>query len=265
MNRYSSDMIETMKTSTITLFLTLLFTSCNILQDTDNTTGGLSGRCGPGAEVNVLFIGESEIIDSDIAQSTLDHACGERKNIAVKVYAPFGFGLAEHAADFNLEEKLILLKWDFIIIAEHSSRIRDSQYNFDSISVPAMNQLKSRISHLSPESKIYLLSNWSSFTDYDDDSIIIQNRYNSLASAVNIPLIKLNFFWEIVFNDSTKPFDSNALWAADTVSPSVIGKVLTSALIYRTLAGKAVSSDAFDEQFTPAMYIRSMVNQFLKD
>lgn len=250
-----------MKTSIIALFLPILI-SCNILQDTDNTTGGMGGRCGPGAETNVLFIGESELEDSLIPQRVLDHACGERMNIAVTVYAPFSYGLQDHSDDSSLDIQLKSNHWDLIIIFEHSKLMRDPSFDFNALSKPALNQLKTKIKNANPDTKIFLAENWSSQTEFENDSDIIQNRYASLSNANNINLIKTNVFWEAIFNDSSKPFPANELWASDTVSPSEIGQAAFSGLIFAQIIEAQLSVDSVREETPTFNYIKDRVNEF---
>ena len=210
----------------------------------------------------MFYLGESEVLDSGIPQSTLDHACGEYKNVAVKVYAPYGFGLSELSDDYGLEEKLQEFKWDVIVISEFSRRIKDSDFDFNAITLPALNKIKSKIKNVSPLAKVLLLPNWSEYLYFEEDSSIIQSRYKALSNANRIELVEANLFWEAIFNDESKPFESRDLWAADTVNPSAIGRIVFSSLIYSHFTDEDLSLDAFDEEDEISLYLKERVNQF---
>lgn len=252
-----------MKTLSITMFLLLLISGCNILQDTDTTTGSNSNRCGANSENDILFIAESELDDSGIPQSVLSMGCRQDHRMTVTVFAPFGYSLADHEIDNNLKEIIESKAWEHVFIEEKSNLMSNPGYAHIANSLPALSRLKSFILTSNPNTKISLIENWSNEFDFVSDSMNIQERYLDLSNATGLPVIKANQFWEQVHSDGAKPFVNSELWRGGGNSPSDLGTILISGLILTYIIETDLTSENFtDSTSNKIIYLKEEINEF---
>ena len=99
----------------------MLVISCNVLLDTNDTTGGIGVDCEEltGKAVNILFIGNTYTSQHNIPKMLKDITCS--KGIKTEVYK-----VTEHNSRFldhdsNADTDFIIKKkkWDYIILQNH--------------------------------------------------------------------------------------------------------------------------------------------------
>lgn len=244
------------------MFHSFLLFSCNILQDTDSTNDSSGKRCGPGLEVNVLIIAESEIEDSEISQTTLDLGCRQRMNLKVSVFASFGYSLSDLESDGNLASLLTKTKWDFVFISEHSNLIIDPAYDHAVNSLPPLTSLKNKILNSSPEADIFLVQNWSRADSFSADSSFIQDRYNDLGIGAGLNVVEANKLWAEVYTDPLAPFAPSELWLSNSRTPSDLGEMLISGLIFVEISKAAITVDNLNKPSSNIIYIKDEINSF---
>lgn len=251
-----------MKTSIVTVFLITLISSCNILQDTDSTSGGVDNRCGVGSTMDVLFIGESEIEESEVPQNVLSMGCRKGLRMSVTVFAPEGYSIADHAVDNNLASLIQSKSWEYVFISESSQLSLDAGYDHVVNTAPPLESLKAIILNSYPASKIMLVENWSREESFVSDNLVIQNKYSELGLATGTELVKLNQLWEEVYSDNTKQFLNSELWLNDGVQPSKLGSLLISGLVMTHLTELDLTSEYFTRMSARNLYLLSKINEF---
>lgn len=244
------------------MFHSFLLFSCNILQDTDSTNDSSGKRCGPGVEVNVLFIAESEFEDSEISQTTLDLGCRQRMNLKVSVFAPVGYSLSELESDGNLANLITKTRWDFVFISEHSNLVIDPAYDHLVSSLLPLISLKNKILNSSPEADIFLVQNWSRADSFSTDSSLIQDRYSDLGIGAGLNIVEANKLWEEVYTDPLVPFAPSELWLSNSRTPSDLGEMLVSGLIFIEISKTAITKDNLNNPSNSIIYIKDEINSF---
>jgi hypothetical protein len=189
--------------------------------------GGTLTKSSAGAELRVLFIGNSLTYTNDIPAivQALAEAAGKRRFVYKMIALP-DFSLEDHWDQGDARRAIKDGKWDVVVLQQGPSALPESR----ALLIEYARRFNDEIRKIGARPALFTV--WPSRARFNDFNRVVES-YALAAQAVDGMLLPAGAAWQAAWR--YKP--ELALYSPDNFHPSIAGSYLAAIVIYQQLYG----------------------------
>ena len=188
----------------------------------------------PVQALDVLFIGNSYTRYS-VSRIEEYRRASPRPNDYFVYEVVEGYSLAAHLNRAQTLHAIRSRKWDYVVLQDHSLQT----IRFGQSFVEAMRAFNTIIRETGAQPVLFMTWARIQTNNYVNDQRTVANAYQSMATELNAPLLRVGEVWLDMYSNRRTTFDK--MFIDDGIHPTIFGTTAVAASVMRAFHGGSLS------------------------